>query len=210
MEISEPFAGCRSPGSEVHVHVVVNDLEEFSGLGDAARLYLGPDGHVVQTDLEGPGADELGLHRVTQEESHHAGVDLVLQHPSGPGWSLNTEEGEGVEGGQNHHYEENLQDTEYLCSLQSVATRGEVVATDGDFWVFLLQYTGILLKYLLITSGVAVEELDGRPHELGQLRLGNVLLSVKACLTRDGQDQSQDQRPPTTPHLLKTFPSTLL
>jgi len=67
--------------------------------------------------------------------------------------------------------------------LQSVASRGEIVATDGDFWVFLLQYTGILLKYLLIPSGVAVEELDGRSHELGQLRLGDILLSIQACLT---------------------------
>ena len=35
-------------------------------------------------------------------------------------------------------------------------------------------------SHLLVTSGVAVEELDGRTHELGQLRLGNVLLGVKA------------------------------
>ena len=58
-----------------------------------------------------------------------------------------------------------------------VAARRKVVPTDGDVRVFLLQYSRILLKYLLVTSGVAVHEPDGRAHELGQLGLGNVLLA---------------------------------
>ena len=119
MKISEPFGRGLSPRPEVHVHVVIDDLEEFSRLGDAARLYLRPDWHVVQTDLEGSRADELSLDCIAQEESHHTGIDFVLQHPGSPGWSLHTKEGEGVERGQNHHYKENLDDAEKLCGLQS-------------------------------------------------------------------------------------------
>ena len=68
--------------------MIVNDLEQLSWLRNPPWLYLGPDWHVVQTDLEGPGADELGLHRVAEEEGHHAGVYLVLQHPGSPGRGL--------------------------------------------------------------------------------------------------------------------------
>ena len=48
--------------------------------------------------------------------------------------------------------------------------------------IYLIIYysSSIQSSDLLITSGVAVEELDGRSHELGQLRLGNVLLSIQA------------------------------
>ena len=77
--------------------MVVNNLKQFPGLGNATRLYLGPDWHVVQTDLECAGGDELGLHGVTEEEGHHAGVDLVLQHPGDPGWSVHAKEWEWIE-----------------------------------------------------------------------------------------------------------------
>lgn len=40
-------------------------------------------------------------------------------------------------------------------------------------------------SHLLITSGVAVEELDGRAHELGQFGLGDVLLSIKTWRKKD-------------------------
>ena len=59
-----------------------------------------------------------------------------------------------------------------------VAARRKVVPTDGDVRVFLLQYSRILLKHLLVSSGVAVHEPDGRAHELGQLWLRNVLLTL--------------------------------
>ena len=39
-----------------------------------------------------------------------------------------------------------------LDRSQPVAARGKVVTTDGHLWVFLLQYTGILLKYLKIVK----------------------------------------------------------
>ena len=71
MEVPQPLVSVAGPGSEVHVHVVVNDLEQFPGLRDTAGLHLGPDRHVVETDLEGPGADELGLYCIAEEESHH-------------------------------------------------------------------------------------------------------------------------------------------
>ena len=120
MKISDPFVGGLSPGAEVHVHVVINDLEEFSRLGDAARLYLRPDWHVVQTDLEGSRADELSLDCIAQEESHHTGIDFVLQHPGSPARSLHAQERVGVEGGEDHEDQEYLADAEQLCGLKSV------------------------------------------------------------------------------------------
>ena len=78
MKISEPFVRGLSTGDVVHVHVVINDLEELSRLRNAAGLYLGPDWHVVETDLESSSADELCLHCIAEEECHHTGVDLVL------------------------------------------------------------------------------------------------------------------------------------
>jgi len=57
-----------------------------------------------------------------------------------------------------------------LGSLKSKAAWGKVVPADREVWVFLLQYTGILLKYLLVSSGIAVEEFDGGTHHLRHLR----------------------------------------
>ena len=62
--------------------------------------------------------DELGLDCITEEECHHAGVDLVLQHPGSPAGSVHSEEGEGVEGGENHEDEEKFTNTNYLGGLQ--------------------------------------------------------------------------------------------
>jgi len=78
MKVRQTLVGVSSSRAEVHVHVVVNDLEQFSGLRDPARLHLGPDRHVVETDLEGSRADQLGLDCIAEEESHHTGIDLVL------------------------------------------------------------------------------------------------------------------------------------
>jgi len=124
--------------TKVHIHVIINYLKQFPRLRNTTRLYLGPDRHVVQRYLESSRADELGLDCITEEECHHAGVDLVLQHPGSPAGSVHSEEGEGVEGGENHEDEEKFTNTNYLGGLQPVATGREVVSTDGDIWVFLL------------------------------------------------------------------------
>ena len=58
MEVVEPDAVAGAAAAP-HAHVVVYDLEELAGLRDPPRLYLGPDRHVVQGDLERPRADEL-------------------------------------------------------------------------------------------------------------------------------------------------------
>ena len=71
MKISEPFVRGLTTRHLVHVHVVINDLEELSRLGNAAGLYLGPDWHVVEADLEGTRADQLSLHGIAEEEGHH-------------------------------------------------------------------------------------------------------------------------------------------
>jgi len=63
-----------------------------------------------------------------------------------------------------------------LGSLKSKAAWGKIVPTDREVRVFLLQYTGILLKYLLVSSGIAVEEFDGGTHHLRHLWSRNVLL----------------------------------
>jgi hypothetical protein len=63
-----------------------------------------------------------------------------------------------------------------LGSLKAESTRGEIISTDRKVRVFLLQYTGILLKYLLVSSGVAVQEFDGGAHHLGHLGCRNILL----------------------------------
>jgi len=63
-----------------------------------------------------------------------------------------------------------------LGGLKAESTRGEIISTDGKVRVFLLQYTGILLKYLLVSSGVTVQEFDGGAHHLGHLGRRNILL----------------------------------
>ena len=50
------------------------------------------------------------------------------------------------QGGQGHDKE--FDDTENLGGLEAESTRREIISTDGKVGVFLLQYTGILLKYL--------------------------------------------------------------
>ena len=40
----------------------------------------------------------LSLDSIAEEEGHHAGVDLILEHPGGPGRGVHTQKGEGVEG----------------------------------------------------------------------------------------------------------------
>lgn len=108
----------RGPRTHVHVHVVVNYLKQFSGLRNAARLNLGPDRHVVEADLESPGGDELGLHGVTEEEGHHAGVDLVLQHPGCPGRSVHTQEWEWIERREDHQNDYEFTNANNLGGLQ--------------------------------------------------------------------------------------------
>jgi len=85
-----------------HIHMVLDNLKKLARLWNSSSLQFGPDRHVVQVDLEGPRTDELRLHGVAEEECHHAGIDLVLQHPRCPGWSVLSKEGEGVERSQNH------------------------------------------------------------------------------------------------------------
>ena len=58
MEVVEPDAVAGAAAAP-HAHVVVYDLEELARLRDPPGLYLGPDRHVVQGDLERPRADEL-------------------------------------------------------------------------------------------------------------------------------------------------------
>ena len=93
----------------VHLQVGVDDLEKFRGLRNSARLQLGPDGHVVDGDLESAGGHELTLDGVADEEEHHAGVHLVLEGP-GEGWRrVHAHHGEGVEGGQDANDEREFQ-----------------------------------------------------------------------------------------------------
>ena len=104
--------------AHIHVHVIVDDLEELSRLGNPPRLDLGPDRHVIQRYLKGACADQLkqkktylntthlkhifdfylSLDSIAEEEGHHAGVDLILEHPGGPGRGVHSQKGERVEG----------------------------------------------------------------------------------------------------------------
>ena len=61
----------------------------------------------------------LRLHGVAEEEGHHAGVDLVLEHPGGPARGVHPQEGEGVEGGEHAEDHEELTNADNLCGLQS-------------------------------------------------------------------------------------------
>ena len=97
MKITEIISPHSAPWTNVHLHVVINNLEQLSWLRYSARLYLGPDWHVVEADLEGPGGDELGLHGVTEEERHHTRVNLVFQHPGSPGGGVHTQKWKWVE-----------------------------------------------------------------------------------------------------------------
>ena len=63
--------------------------------------------------------DELGLDCITEEECHHAGVDLVLEHPGCPARGVHPQEGEGVEGGEHAEDHEELANAHNLGGLQS-------------------------------------------------------------------------------------------
>ena len=184
MEVPDPFVWVGGPGADVHVHVVVDDLEQLAWLGDTTGLHLGPDWHVVEADLEGTRADQLSLHGIAEEEGHHTWHDVITlktvkrrpymrifcspasRQPSpesprqrkGRGWRRRGPWGSGVSCrcwtvvrlevcNRNIKLSENC-----LDRSQPVAARGKVVTTDGHLWVFLLQYTGILLKYLKIVK----------------------------------------------------------
>jgi len=151
-------------------------LEEFSRLRYSASLNLGPHRHVIQRNLKGSSADKLSLNSVEEEEGHHACVDLVVKQPLSPTRSRLAHTRKRVKAGQDHHDDKKFDDTENLGGLQAESARGEIISTDGKVWVFLLQYTGILLKYLLVSSGVTVQEFDGGAHHLGHLGRRNILL----------------------------------
>ena len=40
----------------------------------------------------------LSFNSIAEEEGHHAGVDLILEHPGGPGRGVHSQKGERVEG----------------------------------------------------------------------------------------------------------------
>ena len=63
----------------------------------------------VDSDLEGPRADELSLHGVDEEESHQARVNFVLQRPADEGgcWS-ELHVGPGVEVEHDHGDDDHL------------------------------------------------------------------------------------------------------
>ena len=71
MEVRQTLVSLARSRAEVHIHLVINDLEQFSGLRDPAGLHLGPDRHVVEADLKGTRADQLSLHGIAEEEGHH-------------------------------------------------------------------------------------------------------------------------------------------
>jgi len=160
----------------LHVHLILNDLEQLPRLRYSASLNLGPHRHVIQCNLKGPRADKLSLNSVEEEESHHASVDLVVEEPLSPARGGLAHTGKWVKAGQDHHDDEEFDDTENLGGLEAEAAGGEIISTDGKVRVFLLQYTGILLKYLLVSSGVTVQEFDGWTHHLGHLGGWNILL----------------------------------
>ena len=57
---THPGLACPYPlPAHIHVHVVVDDLEELPRLWDPPRLDLGPHRHVVKGDLERARADQL-------------------------------------------------------------------------------------------------------------------------------------------------------
>jgi len=162
-----------------HAHLVVNNLEQFLRLRNPPCLHLAPYWHVIHRDLESSRGDELSFHSVAQEESHHASVQLVLHHPGPPPRRGLTKLLERIEGYKHSKDDHHLHHADCLGDLKPVPQRSEIVASDGEVWVFLLQYTGILLKYLLVPSRVAVQELYARSHQvLGELWLRNVFVSL--------------------------------
>lgn len=144
-----------------HLKVVLNDLEQLWRLRDSTALDLAPDGHVVQADLEGARGDELALDGVADEEDHEAGVELMVNQRLIEGWSLDEpEEWEWVERRQDCHEQNHLEDAQDLREHHFPVRGRVVVALDGELWVLLLQRVSILLKYLAVTSGIAIEEFD--------------------------------------------------
>jgi len=160
----------------LHVEVVLDDLEHLWRLRDPTRLQLGPHRHPVQGYLECARGYELRLDGVGEEEDHEARVHLVLDQPRVPTRRWLPQELEGVEAPQDEHYQQDLAQAQNLRGLKPPPWRVEVVSLDGQLRVFVLQYSGILLKYLPVPSGIAVQELDGGSrHHGGVLGRGDLL-----------------------------------
>jgi len=111
----DPICATHAPAP--HLDVVVDDLEELARLRDPPRLQLGPQRHVVQGDLEGARGYQLRLDGVAQEEGHHAGVQLVFQHPGPPTGCRLTKILENVEAGENHKDDNHFGYTKKLSQL---------------------------------------------------------------------------------------------
>ena len=72
-------------------------------------------------------------------------------------WSFSAREREWVESAQDGHNEQDLGHAQELSELHLPSWRREVVSFDGELRVFLLQYSGILLKYLPVPSGITTK-----------------------------------------------------
>jgi len=189
------FCLSRTP-SHLHVHLILDDLEKFPRLWDTASFYLGPNRHVVESDLKRSCTDKLSFHSIEKEEGHHAGVDFIVEEPLSPAWSRLSHASKWVKAGKNHHNDEKFENTKTLGGLKSEATGREVITLDVEVWVFLLQYSCILLKYLLVPSGVTVEELYCGAHQLGHLGGGYIFLGVCFYTGYNKQRDAQPYRAP--------------
>jgi len=162
-----------------HPHLVVDNLEQFVRLRNSSGLDLAPYWHIVHRNLECSRGDELSFQGVAEKESHHARVQLVLHHPRPPARGHGAKLLERIERHEHSDDDHHLQHADSLWGLKPVPPRREVIARNGEVWVFLLQYTCVLLKYPLVTSRVTVEELNAGAHQvLGELGLGDVLLGI--------------------------------
>ena len=89
----------------------------------------------IDSDLEGPAADELGLYHVAEEECHETGVDLILHGPCDNARSgsqhIRAQLCPGVEAEHDHANDDHLDDPDELGQLDS-ATPGVVVASLDD------------------------------------------------------------------------------
>lgn len=146
----------------VHLQVRVEDLEHLLDIWHVTGLQLGPNGNVVQSDLEGPRGQEVSLHHVADEEGHQTREDLVALSPGPNCRGVGTKERERVLAGDDDEDGDELQVGDQVTSEPVEGGGGVVFPLDADVWINPADGLGVFLEDFTVPSGDAVAELENR------------------------------------------------
>lgn len=175
----------------IEAYMVVNNLKEFWWLRYTTCFQLWPNRNIIKGDLKCTCRNELTLNGITEKEDHHTGIDFVVHKPRPPGWSFLSKPLPHVNPGNDHYYEEEFGSSKHLRHPHLPIWRRVVVPQDGDFRIFFSQDVGILLKNLLVTSRVTIQNPERGSHQVVELECG-WLLNASRGGYHSKEDYSED------------------